>query len=273
MQTPIALTIAGSDSSAGAGLQADLKTFSSFGVFGLTAVTCVVSETPLTLSRVHPVPPSILQDQVRLLLESYPIGAIKTGMLYSKAHIKAVCELLADTNIPLIVDPVMVASTGDPLMKEDALDTIRESLLPLATIITPNLPEAGILLRKSVATIEDQESAVEELTSIFGVATYLKGGHLENTRTHRDLLKENGKLHVFEHEHLELPQTHGTGCTLSAALAAAISSGSSLAHAGKQAHQFTQQALRDSESWNSPTSGEVIFHLRQAQQLNALTEN
>jgi hydroxymethylpyrimidine/phosphomethylpyrimidine kinase len=158
-------------------------------------------------------------------------------------------------------------------MKEDALDTIRESLLPLATIITPNLPEAGILLRKSVATMEDQEAAVEELTSIFGVATYLKGGHLENTRTHRDLLKENGKLHVFEHEHLELPQTHGTGCTLSAALAAAISSGSSLAHAGKEAHQFTQQALRDSESWNSPTSGEVIFHLRQAQQLNALTEN
>ena len=273
MQTPIALTIAGSDSSAGAGLQADLKTFSSFGVFGLTAVTCVVSETPLKVSQVHPVPPNVLKDQVRLLLESYPIGAIKTGMLYSKAHIKAVCELLADTNIPIIVDPVMVASTGDPLMREDALDTIRESLLPLATIITPNLPEAGILLRKSVINKEDQEAAVDELSSTFGASTYLKGGHFENTKTHRDLFKENGKLHVFEHEHLELPQTHGTGCTLSAALAAAISSGLDLPNAGKKAHLFTQQALRESESWNSPTSGEAIFHLSQTQQVHAVIEN
>ena len=114
---------------------------------------------------------------------------------------------------------------------------------------------------------------MEELTSIFGVATYLKGGHLENTRTHRDLLKENGKLHVFEHEHLELPQTHGTGCTLSAALAAAISSGLDLPNAGKKAHLFTQQALRESESWNSPTSGEAIFHLSQTQQVHAVIEN
>lgn len=264
MQTPIALTIAGSDSSAGAGLQADLKTFSSFGVFGLTAVTCIVSETPLTVSQVHPVPPNILQDQVRLLIETYPIGAIKTGMLYSKLHIETVCEILTDTNIPLVVDPVMVASTGHPLMKEDALDTIREKLLPLATIITPNLPEAGILLKKSVVTMADQEIAVEELSSTFGVATYLKGGHLKNTQTHRDLLKENGKLHVFEHEHLELPQTHGTGCTLSAALAAGISSGLTLENAGKKAHQFTQHALSESESWISPTSGKTIFHLNQS---------
>ena len=272
MQKPIALTIAGSDSSGGAGLQADLKTFSSFGVHGLTAVTCVVSETPLVVSQVHPVPPVILQDQIRLLLGSYPIGAIKTGMLYSKPHIVAVCELLANTGIPLIVDPVMVASTGDPLMKDDALDAIRERLLPLATVITPNLPEAGILLGKSVITMEDQETAVAELSSTFGVSTYLKGGHLENTHSHRDLLQTNGKMSSFEHEHLDLPQTHGTGCTLSSALAAAIASGSTLEEAAQKAHNFTQQALETSESWSCPGSQNRVYHLNQSSNIDVNNE-
>ncbi|MFT6596570.1 MAG: hydroxymethylpyrimidine/phosphomethylpyrimidine kinase, partial [Akkermansiaceae bacterium] len=164
MDIPVALTIAGSDCSAGAGLQADLKTFTSFGVHCLTAVSCVVSETPLTVNQIHPVPPVILQDQIRLLLASYPVAAIKTGMLYSKAHIVAVCELLADTGIPLVVDPVMVASTGDPLLVDVALEAISERLLPLATVITPNLPEAGILLGRSVLAFDEQEKAASELS-------------------------------------------------------------------------------------------------------------
>lgn len=265
MDTPIALTIAGSDSSAGAGLQADLKTFSSFGIHGLTAVTCVVSETPLTVSQVHPIPPVILQDQIRLLLESYPIGAIKTGMLYSKPHIVAVSELLADSGIPLVVDPVMVASTGDPLMMEDALEAIRERLLPLAKVITPNLPEAGIILGKPVITMEDQESAVEELSKAFGVSTYLKGGHLEDRQTHRDLLLHDGRIHSFEHEHLDLPQTHGTGCTLGAAMTAAIARGAPIEKAGEIAHRFTKIALDGSREWLSPFNGRKIFHLNQSQ--------
>ena len=265
MNTPIALTIAGSDSSAGAGLQADLKTFSSFDIHGLTAVTCVVSETPLTVSQVHPIPPVILRDQIRLLLESYPVGAVKTGMLYSKPHIIAVSELLADSKIPLVVDPVMVASTGDPLMMEDALGAICERLLPLATVITPNMPEAGIILGKPVITMEDQESAVKELSKAFGVSTYLKGGHLKDSKIHRDLLLHDSRIHSFEHEHLDLPQTHGTGCTLGAAITAAIAQGASIEKAGEIAHRFTKSTLEESREWLSPFTGEKIFHLNQSQ--------
>lgn len=267
MPVPIALTIAGSDCSAGAGLQADLKTFSSYGVHGLTAVTCVVSETPLIVSQVHPVPPVILQDQIRLLLKSYPIGAIKTGMLYSKPHIVAVCELLADTDIPLVIDPVMVASTGDPLLVEDALEAIKERLLPLATIITPNLPEAEIILGSPVKTRAEQQKAAEALSSHFGVSTYLKGGHLEDGEGHRDLFYHDNKVTEFQHEHLELPQTHGTGCTLAAALTAGIASGQALTKAAQEAHRFTLSALKDSHTWSTPETGKKISHLDQSKRM------
>ncbi len=267
MTPPVALTIAGSDCSAGAGLQADLKTFSSFGVHGLTAVTCVVSETPETVSQVHPVPPVILQDQIRLLLASYPIAAIKTGMLYSKSHIVAVCELLADTGIPLIVDPVMVASTGDPLLVEDALEAISERLLPLATVITPNLPEAGFLLGRPVLTLEEQEKAARELSEKYQAACYLKGGHAENSGQHRDLLAHKQSIDTFSSPHLDLPQTHGTGCTLSAALTANISAGLSILEASQSAHRFTHQALQHSLEWNIPGSSGKIFNLDQNQKI------
>ena len=263
MTTPLALTIAGSDCSAGAGLQADLKTFASHGLHGLTAVTCVVSETPLTVSQVHPVPPELLRDQIKLLLDSYPIGAIKTGMLYSKAHIEVVCELLAHSSIPLVVDPVMVASTGDPLLVDDALAEVSARLLPLATVITPNLPEAGYLLDREVRSAGDQESAALELAHRYQAACYLKGGHLKDCHQHRDLLARDGSLTSFVGEHLELPQTHGTGCTLSAALAAGLALGHSLAEAAAKAHRFTHRALRDSSSWPVPHSSQRIWHLDQ----------
>jgi hydroxymethylpyrimidine/phosphomethylpyrimidine kinase len=159
--TPIALTIAGSDCSAGAGLQADLKTFQHFQVYGLTAVTCVVSETPLIVRHVHPIPVDVVIDQVELLLQTFPIGAIKTGMLYSAAHIERLAELLAKyPNIPLVIDPVMIASTGDPLIEENAIIAYKEKLLPLATLITPNLPEAAVLLdRKEIFTNEFHDAA------------------------------------------------------------------------------------------------------------------
>jgi hydroxymethylpyrimidine/phosphomethylpyrimidine kinase len=265
MPPSIALTIAGSDCSAGAGLQADLKTFSSLGIHGLTAVTCVVSETPLIVSQVHPVPPVILQDQIRLLLASYPITAIKTGMLYSKPHIVAVCELLADLDIPIVVDPVMVASTGDPLFVEDALEAIATRLLPLATVITPNLPEASILLGRTVETASDQETAVRELSQKFEVACYLKGGHLEIEGIHRDFLAIGDFLQSFESPHLELPQSHGTGCTFAAALTAGLSNGLTIPEAAGRAHRFTHNALKGYLEWTLPDSGQTICHLDQVQ--------
>lgn len=265
MTPSIALTIAGSDCSAGAGLQADLKTFSSFGVHGLTAVTCVVSETPLTVSCVHPVPPVILQDQIKLMLSSYPISAIKTGMLYSKSHIIAICELLADLDIPIVVDPVMVASTGDPLLVEDAVEAISDRLLPLASVITPNLPEAGILLGRSVVNASDQEEAARELASKYGVACYLKGGHLDELGRHRDLLVDGDDLTEFFGDHLDLPQTHGTGCTLAAALTSGLAKGLPLKEAAGEAQRFTHEALRNSAHWTVPEAGSTIYHLDQGQ--------
>ncbi|MGE9267437.1 MAG: bifunctional hydroxymethylpyrimidine kinase/phosphomethylpyrimidine kinase, partial [Verrucomicrobiales bacterium] len=151
---PFALTIAGSDCSAGAGIQADLKSMTALGIHALTALTCVVSETPEIVTDIHPVPPVSLQKQVSLLLKSYPVAAIKTGMLFSKAHIVAVTELLAQHEAPLVIDPVMVASTGDPLLEENAVEALIERLLPLAAVITPNLPEAGVLLGRPVLTLD-----------------------------------------------------------------------------------------------------------------------
>ncbi|MFT6178889.1 MAG: hydroxymethylpyrimidine/phosphomethylpyrimidine kinase [Paracoccaceae bacterium] len=265
MPPPIALTIAGSDSSAGAGIQADLKTFTALGLYGLTAVTCVVSETPLLVSKVHPIPPVILQDQIKLLLSSYPVAAIKTGMLYSKAHIVAVCELLQDVKVPIVVDPVMVASTGDPLLVEDALDAIAERLLPLATVITPNIPEAALLLGRSIETAQEQEDAAKELSEKYKVACYLKGGHLELDNVHRDLLATGEDLEAFDAPHLDLPQSHGTGCTFAAALTAGLAEGLSIPDASRRAHQFTQRALRGSMQWTVPGSKQTINHLDQSQ--------
>lgn len=262
MTLPPALTIAGSDPSAGAGLQADLKTFAALGIHGLNAVTCIVVETPKIVTDIHPVPPVILQKQISLLLQQYPIGAIKTGMLYSVAHIVAVHDLLENADIPLIIDPVMVASTGDPLLEESALDTICERLLPLATIITPNLPEAGVILGRPVLTLEEQEEAALELSERFHCACYLKGGHFEDAPEHRDLLAFSGKITTFSAPHLDLPSTHGTGCTLAAALTAGICQGLKIESAAAQAHQFTHTALKDSLKWTSK-SDEEIWHLNQ----------
>jgi len=266
-ESSIAMTIAGSDCSAGAGLQADLKTFSSFGVHGLTAVTCIVSETPLIFSKVHPVPPVILQDQIQLLLETYPVTAIKTGMLYSKAHVVAVCELLANREMPIVVDPVMVASTGDPLLVEDALEAISERLLPLAAVITPNLPEAEILLDRTIDTPEKQEQAARELAEKFQAACYLKGGHMkvDSGTKHRDILAIGDKVESFESSHLDLAQSHGSGCTLAAALTAGLSEGLSILEASRRAHSFTHHALKGSSSWLTSDQSQTVSHLDQIQ--------
>lgn len=260
--TPVALTIGGSDCSAGAGIQADLKTFSSFGVYGLSALSCVVAETPRVVKAVYPVDPLALQTQLSLLLESYPVVAIKTGMLYSKAHIYAVCEILEQTEVPLVVDPVMVASTGDPLLTEDAVHAIRHRLCPLATILTPNLPEAGVLLNREVVTPEDQREAAEALAERYQNYCYLKGGHLENVPEHRDLLVGKGESENLVAPHLDLKYTHGTGCTLSAALAAGLALGYPIVKTAGMAKKFVHRALEESLHWTD------ISHLQQTQKVD-----
>ena len=225
---PVALTIAGSDCSSGAGIQADLKTFQYFGVFGLTAVTCVVAETPAVVRSVHAVPPAILQDQLRVLLESFPIAAIKTGMLFSKAHIVAVTELLSEhREIPLVIDPVMIASTGAPLLEENAIEAYKKRLFPLATLITPNLDEADVL---------------------WGAPVRSEAGHLQAPEC-ADLLWDGGLPSWFRQPRIEGAASHGTGCTLSAAITAQLAKGADLHEAMPVAKDYLGLALGTSFSW------------------------
>ena len=174
----VVLSIAGSDCLSGAGIQADLKAFSYFGTHGLTAITCVVAETPNEVISIHPIPLAILQDQIRILLETYQIKAIKTGMLYSKSHIVAITELLQQQPIPVIVDPVMVASSGAHLLKEDAVEAYISRLLPIAQLVTPNLAEASVLLNQEITQVGQLEDAAHEISSIYNISCLIKGGHL-----------------------------------------------------------------------------------------------
>lgn len=246
---PVALTIAGSDCSGGAGLQADLKTFQHFGVYGLTAVTCVVAETPVLVRSVHAVPPAILQDQLRVLLEAFPVAAIKTGMLFSKAHIVAVTEILSQyRDIPLVIDPVMIASTGDPLLEENAITAYKERLFPLATVITPNLDEAEVLWGGPVRDEAAMERAASDLSGRHGCAVLLKGGHLGQPEC-ADLLWDGGLPEWLRAPRIDATASHGTGCTLSAAIAAALARGKDLHEAVEEAKAYLGQTLGHSLAW------------------------
>lgn len=262
--TPVALTIAGSDCSSGAGLQADLKTFSYHGVHGLTAVTCVVSETPHTVSDIHAVPPAILQDQVKLLLKTYPVTAIKTGMLYSKSHIVAISEILEKSQIPLIIDPVMVATSGSSLLKDDAIKAYKERLFPLAVLITPNMPEASVLLGRQITEREQMEDAARELAKNYSTSVLLKGGHLPGNQERCDILYHEGQAHCFTAETVDIHSTHGTGCTLSAAIAALIARGHTLPDAVSAAKQWVHSTILNSLHWPDCGAGETLClnHLR-----------
>jgi hydroxymethylpyrimidine/phosphomethylpyrimidine kinase len=247
---PVALTIAGSDNSCGAGIQADLKTFSAFGVYGLTAVTCVVSEVPGRVERVEAVTPGMLRSQIRILFESFPITAVKTGMLYSRALLRVVSEELSDRlgMFHLVVDPVMVASSGDPLLKKDAVRAYEEELLPLADLITPNLDEAAVLLGRKVTTPRAMPAAAAELRAKYGANVLLKGGHLRG-RDAVDVLCDLGGTHEFTLRRLRGCETHGTGCTLSAAVAAGLARGRTLRGSVEGAKKFLHRAMSQQLQW------------------------
>jgi hydroxymethylpyrimidine/phosphomethylpyrimidine kinase len=254
---PVALTIAGSDCSAGAGIQADLKTFQHFGIHGLTAVTCVVSETANIVRAVHPVPVGIVSDQVSLLLESFPVAAVKTGMLFSAAHVRAVAGILAKhPGIQLVVDPVMIATTGDPLLEPDAIEAYREMLFPLARMVTPNLPEAEALLGEKIRDEAALESAARRLSRRLGTAVLLKGGHLQGSIC-IDLLVEQGEVFRFTEERIPVAGSHGTGCTLSAAITAALARQESLPWAVEVAKKYLGKTLRHSYEFASPAGGSI----------------
>jgi hydroxymethylpyrimidine/phosphomethylpyrimidine kinase len=247
---PPVLTIAGSDNSGGAGIQADLKTFSHFGCYGLTAVTCVVAEVPGKVSAIQPVRRAVIADQIALSLEAFPVAAVKTGLLYSASIVEAVAEMLASRVINLVVDPVMVASSGDRLLKRSAIIAYQKTLFPLATLVTPNLDELRILAGKDIRTRAQMREAGAFLVEKYGCAFLLKGGHFRD-KIALDVLATSEGFEEFAAPFIADLQTHGTGCTYSAATTANLALGASLSKAVSKAKHYVTSAINKSLRWGS----------------------
>lgn len=244
--TAIALTIAGSDSSGGAGIQADLKTFSAFGVYGASVITALTAQNTLGVQGIETVPAAFVAEQLRSVLTDLDVGAIKTGML-ANAEIVAVVASALRTAAPrpLVVDPVMVATSGDVLLAPEAVKAIKNDLLPLATLVTPNLPEAAILLGSQQA--HNEEEMVAQGKTLLGVtschAVLIKGGHCVGDDA-TDILVSKTGFERFVRPRVATPHSHGTGCTLSAAIAALLSQGVALAEAVDRAKTYVWEGLR-----------------------------
>lgn len=250
MNTPVALTIAGSDSSAGAGIQADLKTFSALNVYGLSAVTCVVAETPGRVSQIQPIDLEMVRAQIEIVAKSFPIAAMKTGLLYSGAIISAVARAIVDhrPRVPLVVDPVIAATGGDPLLKHGAIETYEKELFPLASLITPNLDEASQLLGRRITDREMMKEAGKELKDKFKSAILLKGGHLSGAEA-VDFLFVDERVIEFSAPFVRDIATHGTGCTYSAAITAGLAKNLPLTAAIGAAKDFVTTAIRNHYRW------------------------
>lgn len=253
---PVVLTIAGSDNSAGAGAQADLKTFSYFGCYGLTAITCVVAEVPGRVTSIQAVRSRIVSEQITLNLQAFPVATLKTGMLFSTAIIEAVAEVLEQRkhrHLPVVVDPVMVATSGDSLLKKSALTAYRKRLLPRASLVTPNLDELKILAGREVRNLSEMKEAGRALVEKYGCPFLLKGGHLRGRRAVDVLMDQNG-FEEFSAPFLRGVDTHGTGCTYAAAIAANLALGRSLSEAVGAAKVYITAALTERLHWGKTSA-------------------
>ena len=240
---PIALTIAGSDSGGGAGIQADLKTFHAFGCFGTTAMTAVTVQNTRGVAGVHPVPVDVVRAQIAAVADDLPPAACKTGMLATADLVRAVAASVRAHALPnLVVDPVMVASSGDRLLDADAERTVLDDLVPLAALVTPNLDEAAILAEMAVDDERAMRRAAERLVARGARAVLLKGGHLRGAEM-VDVLFDGERWHDWRRPRRETRSTHGTGCTLSAAIAAGLAHGRDLRTAVGDALEYVQRAM------------------------------
>ena len=241
---PVAMTVAGSDSGAGAGIQADLKTFRAMDVFGVSVITCITAQNPDEVRGVEAISPELVRLQMATVCDGFPVAALKTGMLYSSGIIAAVAAELRNRRLAnVVVDPVMVATSGARLLRDDAVDALRRELLPLATVLTPNLPEAEILCGHEIRSPDEQRAAAEEIGRRFNVACVVKGGHAARGDV-LDVLYVNGGREDWSLPRVDRAETHGTGCTFSAAVAGALALGETLPVAVGRAKMFVTDALR-----------------------------
>ena len=251
IRQPVALTIAGSDASGGAGVQADLKTFHQFGVYGEAAITLITVQNTRGVQRVECLAPDLVADQIRAVVGDIPPAAAKTGALGNCAIIEAVAALARDFPFPLVVDPVIASKHGAPLLAADAIQTLKTFLLPHAFLLTPNLDEATMLIGSEVRDIAGMRQAAEQLAAMGPQAVLVKGGHLQGDPT--DILFHRGKWTEFSSPRIETPHTHGTGCTFSAAITASLASGYELEEAVGRAKRYITAAIRGNPGLGSGT--------------------
>lgn len=242
------LTIAGSDSGGGAGIQADLKAFSAMGVFGTSVITAITAQNLSGVSAIHPIPVEVVKKQLISVLEGFPVKAIKTGMLFSSRIIEGIVDILSQSkykHIPIVIDPVFAATSGSKLIKDQAILRLQKTFFPLATLITPNMPEAELLTASQLTTVPDLKEAARNLYQTFGVAVLMKGGHLQDKFIKRavDILCDANGVHVYETPLISGINTHGSGCTLSSAIAAAIARGESLREAIQSAKNYIDKTM------------------------------
>jgi hydroxymethylpyrimidine/phosphomethylpyrimidine kinase len=241
---PAALTIAGSDSGAGAGIQADLKTFAAHGVYGTSAITALTAQNTLGVTGIHVVPDDFVTAQIEAVASDIGCQAVKTGMLATTQIVEAVAAAVESFDLPnLVVDPVMVAKSGDHLLDEEAVHAVRWTLLRLARVVTPNIPEAEVLAKMTIRSVEDMREAARRIATFKPAAVVIKGGHLAGPEI-VDVLFERGEFHEFVGPRIEGPNTHGTGCTFASAIAAHLAKGADLKDAVRDAKAYVAGAMR-----------------------------
>ena len=241
---PIGLTIAGSDSGGGAGIQADLKSFSALGVYGASVIPAVTAQNTQTVTAVHEIPSNIIAAQINSVFDDLNVDAVKIGMLATSEIINTVVDCLNNKKVPIVLDPVMIAKSGDSLLQNEAIETLRSRLLPLATLLTPNLPEAAILLgTKDATTVEQIEEQGRALLAMGPKAVLMKGGHARGSDCADLLIMADGSLLELHAPRINTKNTHGTGCTLSASIAAGLAKNLTLANAMREAHSYLQGAI------------------------------
>lgn len=255
-QIPTSLTIAGTDPTGGAGIQADLKTFQELKSYGMSAITSVVAQNTTGVESTHHIPLYMLEDQLDVMINDIPVHAFKTGMIAHVDMMEIIKEKIPRLNAPYVMDPVMVTTSGDTLIEKEARQFLRKELLPLTTLVTPNIPEAEHLLERPIETLEEMQQAAKNIVREFGVkAALVKGGHIQGDAT--DILYDGKELHRFSTERIDTTNTHGTGCTLSAAITAYLSHGASLIQAIEKAKQYITLAIKhalDLGYGNGPTN-------------------
>jgi hydroxymethylpyrimidine/phosphomethylpyrimidine kinase len=241
---PVALTIAGSDSGGGAGIQADLKTFAALGVHGASVITCVTAQNPRRVRNIESCSPKIVRQQIEAVFEELPPAAVKTGMLFSAEIVRVVAAFFKERcRLPLIIDPVMISTSGAMLLKPAAIKLLREHLLPLAALVTPNLHEAGILTGRKVTSIENMRAAAHEIHAHFGCAALVKGGHLRGGCEAVDIFFDGRTELLLTAPFVKRVHPHGTGCVYSAAITAELVLGHDLSDAVKLAKHYITHAI------------------------------